>query len=104
MEALGDMSENVEMPIGEWLVRLVCKLIAFGAAMMGAGGFVIIGMLTVLPLLNDGRYVAAACTGVACVAVLYGLTPLALAVDQSLLKFSGMQPLKAQRQGTSEER
>jgi hypothetical protein len=98
------MSENIEMPTGEWLVRLVCKLIAFGAVMMGAAGLMGIGMLTVLPLLNDGRYVAAACTGVACVAVLYGLTPLALAVDHSLLRFAGIQPLKDQRQGTSEKR
>ncbi|MBB4517284.1 hypothetical protein [Paraburkholderia fungorum] len=98
------MSENVEMPIGEWFVRLVCKLIAFGAAILGAGGFMIVGMRTVLPLLNDGRYVAAACTGIAGVAALYGLTPLALAVDQSLLKFSGMQPLRGQGQGASEKR
>ncbi|TAM97373.1 MAG: hypothetical protein EPN45_19375 [Rhizobiaceae bacterium] len=98
------MSENVEMQLGEWFVRLVCKLIALGAAILGAGGFLIIGMRTILPLLDDGRYVAVACTGIACVAVLYGLTPLALAVDHSLLKFSGMQPLKGQGQGTSEKR
>ncbi|MDC6177135.1 hypothetical protein [Ralstonia solanacearum] len=98
------MRERVEMQLGEWFVRLFSKLIALGAAIFGAAGFVIFGMRTILPLLDDGRYVETACAGIACVAVLYGLTPLALAVDGSLLNAFGMEPLKGHRQDSNQER
>jgi hypothetical protein len=64
----------------------------------------IIGMRTILPLLDTGCYVEAACIGIACVAVLYRLTPLALAVEKSLLSLAGRSPLKGNGPETGETR
>lgn len=88
------MNERVEMPVGEWFVRLLCKLVAFGVVMLGLVGFLLIGMLTILPLLDRGEYAGVACTGIGCVALMYGLTPFGIAVDTTLLRFcAGMEPL-----------
>jgi hypothetical protein len=83
------MTEKDEVSLAEWYARFLCKLIAFGSAILGAGGLVIIGMKTILPLLDRGVYDGAACAGIACVAVMYGLAPLAVDVENALLRLCG---------------
>lgn len=98
------MGNKAEMALGEWFVRVFCKLVALGAAILGIGGFMIVGIRTILPLMNDARYVEASCAGIACVAVLYGLAPLALAVERALVNVSGTLRLTGQEgsSGTDE--
>lgn len=83
------MSEKAEMRLGEWLVQLLCKLIAFGAAMAGLWGLLTIAMQAILPMLDRQAYGGAACVMIACIAVLYGLSPLAVGVDKALLRLCG---------------
>ncbi len=81
------------MPLGEWFVRLLCKLLAFGAAILGLGGLVIIGVQALLPLIDRGAYAGASCAGIACIAMMFGVGPMAVEIDNALLRLcAGMKP------------
>ncbi len=90
------VAEKGEMGVGEWLLRLVCKLMALCVAIFGAVGLLILGLQSILPMLGRGAYVETALATIACVAVVYGLSPLAVEVDNALLRLcGGLEPLPA---------
>lgn len=87
------MVAKVEMSLGEWVARMTCKLLAFGAAILGLWGFVIFGLNEVIPAVVAAKYDVAVCVAIACVAVLFGVTPMAIGVDRALLRAFRLMPL-----------
>ncbi len=93
------MAEKDEMPVGEWCVRMTCKLFALGAAILGLGGCVLIAFKLNLPLIEAANYGAAALVSIALIAgMLFGLTPMDVEIDKALLRLAGgMQPLPSRK-------
>jgi hypothetical protein len=89
------MAEETEMPIGEWCIRMACKISAFGTALLGTGGCAVIAFKLNLPLIEAANYGAAALVSIALIAaMLFGLAPMAVEVDNALLRLcGGMKPL-----------
>ncbi|MBN3813426.1 hypothetical protein [Paraburkholderia sp. Ac-20347] len=93
------MAEKDEMPVGEWCVRMTCKLFALGAAILGVGGCVLIAFKLNLPLIEAENYGAAALVSIALIAgMLFGLAPMAVEIDKAMLRLcGGMQPLPGRK-------
>lgn len=87
------MVSRVELSLGEWLVRVTCKLLAFGCALLGLGGFVIFGLEDVLPAVVEAKYHVAACAAFGCVAAFFGVTPMGIEIDRALLRAFRLIPL-----------
>ncbi|WP_157379421.1 hypothetical protein [Burkholderia ubonensis] len=82
------------MPLTEWLVRLLCKVVAFGAAIGGLIGLAAIGLVVGLPLLKQGCYGEAVGVVIACSVLMFGVSPLAVKLDTVLLRrLTGLPPL-----------
>lgn len=65
---------------------MLCKLLAFGAAILVLGGLVIIGAQVLLPLIDRGAYAGASCAGITCIAVMFGVGPMAVEIDNAVLR------------------
>lgn len=89
------MNEKVEMPVSEWAFRLMCKLFAFGMAILGFGGSALIYFTVLGPLIDAAHYRAAVCVGISLVAaMMFGSAPMAVMVEKVLLRLlGGLQPL-----------
>ncbi|HEX7934258.1 MAG TPA: hypothetical protein VF573_14450 [Paraburkholderia sp.] len=93
------MAEKDEMPVGEWCVRMTCKLFALGAAILGVCGCAVIAFKLNLPLIEAANYGSAALVSIALIAgMLFGLAPMAVEIDKALLRLcGGMQPLPSRK-------
>lgn len=88
------MAQKIDMTFGEWMLRVVSKTIALGAVLFGFVGMWIVVQDVLDDLLMHGAYGRAACVGILCIAVNFGLTPLALEVDKQILNMLGLKPLE----------
>ncbi|WP_429501211.1 hypothetical protein ACQUFY_27910 (plasmid) [Robbsia andropogonis] len=91
--------EKVELPIGEWCIRLMCKLFAFSTVILGLCGFTLIVFRLGLPLIENASYGTAALIGIALIAgMLFGLAPMGVEIDKVLLRLCcGLQPLSSRK-------
>ncbi|MGF6996848.1 hypothetical protein [Paraburkholderia sp. GAS32] len=89
------MAEKMEMPVGEWAFRLMCKLFALGVAILGFGGSALIYFTVLGPLIDGTHYSEAVCVGIALIAaMMFGSAPMAVMVEKVLLRLlGGLQPL-----------
>ncbi|MBB5546577.1 hypothetical protein A8H39_02005 [Paraburkholderia fungorum] len=83
------MAQKIEMKFGEWMIRLISKMIALGAVILGIEGMWIVLQDDLGELLMHGAYGKAACVGILCIAANFGIVPLALEIDQQILNTLG---------------
>lgn len=82
----------------EWLIRLVCVLLAAGMALLGSGGMYIAGLMA-MSRYSHHHYDEAACLGVAALAAYFGITPMAMWVNRALLSsLTGLEPYSDARE------
>jgi hypothetical protein len=89
-----DRNEKVDMSPREWFIRMTCMTLAFGSAILGAGGLFVVGMTALLPKIDSQSYNVAICVGLAWLSGLFGLSPMAQWLNRGLLHtFGGLAPL-----------
>lgn len=92
-------ADKLEMSIGEWVIRLACKLFSFGAGILGMGGLWIMALPTVPHLLLTAAYAGIACVAIACIALVFGVPVMAAEMDKALLRAFRLKPCPYRNNG-----
>ncbi|MFM0742149.1 hypothetical protein PQQ51_33415 [Paraburkholderia xenovorans] len=96
-------SEQADISLREWLVRVTSVTLAFGTAILAAGGLVIVAMTALLPRIDSQSYSGAVCIWLAWLSGMFGLRPMAQWLDREFLStFGGLEPLPPRRRQESE--
>jgi len=96
-------SKKADISLREGLVRVTSVTLAFGTAILAAGGLFLVAMTVLLPKMDAQSCSVAVCIGLAWLSGLFGLAPMAQWLNRELLStFGGLEPLPPHRKQESE--
>lgn len=78
-----------DMPVSEWLRRLICASVGFGVSILGAAGGLVVAISTLAESIQTRNYLVVACVATACVSTVCGMSPMALWINRALLRAMG---------------